>query len=190
MRFKIFRPLAVVLIFFAFLLTAQVQAADEIKIPEEITVSGPPLTSSPSILLLAVAPEFEKILGIKVKTVPTDILASQCLLAKIGKADLWNVHMGSGYRSLYGVEEYAVEKWGPQRIRIAWKGAQNNLSMMVKAKSDIKTMADLKGKKVGVYAGGEGYISACLAFANLTLDDVIVVPATGYTGALNMLLGK
>ena len=96
--------------------------------------------------------------------------------------------MGSGYRSLYGVEEYAVTKWGPQRIRLAWKGAQNNLSMMARAKSDIKTMADLKGRRVGVYAGGEGYISACLAFAGLTLDDVKVVPATGYTGALNMLL--
>jgi TRAP transporter TAXI family solute receptor len=188
MKSRFVYPLTVFLVIFSLFVTTQLQAADEIKIPKEITVSGPPVTSSPSILLLAVAPEFEKILGIKINIVPTDLLASQCLLAKIGKADVWTVHMGSGYRALYGVEEYAVEKWGPQRIRIAWKGAQNNLSMMAREKSDIKTMADLKGKKVGVYAGGEGYISACLAFADLTLDDVIVVPATGYSGALKLLL--
>ncbi len=188
MRSIFFRSLVTMFVFLILVPSTQASAADEIKIPQEIVVSGPPLTSSPAILMMAVAPEFENILGTKIKMIPTDILASQCLLAKIGKADLWSVHMGSGYRALYGVEEYAVEKWGPQKIRIAWKGAQNNLSMMARAKSDIKTIADLKGRKVGVYAGGEGYISACLAFANLTLDDVDVVPATGYTGALKMLL--
>lgn len=188
MRIAIFRSLLVLFVLCTSLLPDQVRAADGMDIPKEITVSGPPLTSSPAILLLGVAPEFEKILGTKIKMVPSDLLASQCLLAKIGKADIWNVHMGSGYRALYGVEEYATEQWGPQRIRIVWKGAQNNLSMMARADSDIEAMADLKGKKVGVYAGGEGYIGACLAFAGLTLDDVKVVPATGYTGALKMLL--
>lgn len=188
MRSRVSKPLFIFTVLLAVFISTQTPAADKMEIPKEIIVSGPPVTSSPSILLLAVAPEFEKILGTKIKTIPTDLLASQCLLAKIGKADVWNVHMGSGYRSFYGVEEYAVPKWGPQRIQLAWKGAQNNLSMMVRAKSDIKTIADLKGRKVGVYAGGEGYIGACLAFADLTLDDVKVVPATGYTGALKMLL--
>lgn len=188
MKTDLFRSLLVPLALSIAFITNPVLAADGMNIPKEITVSGPPLTSSPAILLLGVAPEFEKILGTKIKMVPTDLLASQCLLAKIGKADIWNVHMGSGYRALYGVEEYATEKWGPQRIRIVWKGAQNNLSMMTRADSGIKSMADLKGRKVGVYAGGEGYIGACLAFAGLTLDDVKVVPATGYTGALKMLL--
>lgn len=188
MKFRFLHPLLVLIVLFSFFLSTQAPAADKIEIPKEIVVSGPPITSSPAIMLLAVAPEFEKILGTKIKAIPTDLLASQCLLAKIGKADLWNVHIGSGYRSLYGVEEYAVKKWGPQRIRLAWKGAQNSLSMMVRAKSNIKSIADLKGRKVGVYAGGEGYIGACLAFAGLTLDDVKVVPATGYSGALKMLL--
>lgn len=188
MKCRFLHPSLIMIVLLLVPFSSQLLAADNLQIPKEIVVSGPPVTSSPSILLLAVAPEFEKILGTKIKTIPSDILASQCLLTKIGKADLWNVHLGSGYRALYGVEEYADIKWGPQRIRLAWKGAQNNLSMMVRAKSNIKSIADLKGRKVGVYAGGRGYISACLAFAGLTLDDVKVIPATGYTGALKMLL--
>jgi TRAP transporter TAXI family solute receptor len=185
MKSRLLQLLVISVAFVGFVSPVSTPAMD---IPKEIIVSGPPVTSSPSILLLAVAPEFGKTVGSKIKVIPTDLLASQCLLAKIGKADVWNVHLGSGYRAIYGVEEYAVKKWGPQRVRLAWKGAQNNLSMMVRAKSNIKTMADLRGRRVGVYAGGEGYISACLAFGNLTLKDVKVVPATGYTGALNMLL--
>ena len=108
MKFRFLHSLLILVVLFTFFLSTQAPAADKMKIPKEIVVSGPPVTSSPTIMLLAVAAEFEKILGTKINSIPTDLLASQCLLANIGKADLWNVHMGSGYRSLYGVEEYAV----------------------------------------------------------------------------------
>ena len=163
-------------------------AEPSIKIPAEITVSGPPVTSSPSILLLGVVPEYEALMGTKVKMIPTDLLSSQCLLCKIGKADLWNVHLGSGYRALFGVEEYCTYEWGPQRIRLSWAGAMNRLGMAARENSGIETIADLEGRKIAVYTGSEGFIGACLAFAGLTLDDVQVVPATGYTGALTMLV--
>jgi TRAP transporter TAXI family solute receptor len=70
---------------------------------------------------------------------------------------------------------------------MAWIGGPALLTMAVRGNSGINTIQDLKGKKIGVYAGSEGFISACLAFGNLTLDDVKVVPATGYAGALTQL---
>lgn len=66
-------------------------------------------------------------------------------------------------------------------------GGPQLLSLMVRAKSEINSMAELKGKKIAVYAGGEGFVSSCLAYGDLRLTDVIVVPATGYAGAITML---
>ena len=140
------------------------------------------------MVLLAVAPEYEKLMGTSIRIVPTELLQSQALLMRIGRADLWNVHLGSAYRAIFGTEEYCTPEWGPQPIRIVWKGSTNCLSLMTQANSGIKTMADLKGRKVAVYTGGGNYVAACLAFGGLTLDDVQVVPEAGYTGSLNSVL--
>jgi TRAP transporter TAXI family solute receptor len=161
--------------------------AEEMKYPSQIRASTATMLSATTIMMMAVAPEFEKIIGVKLRAVPSDLLASQCMAMKKGKADFWNVHLASSYRAAFGVEEYATPQWGPQKIRMAWKGGPTFLALGVRGKSDINTIQDLKGKKVGVYAGSEGFISAYLAFGGLTLDDVKVIPATGFGGALTQL---
>jgi len=162
-------------------------SAEEMKYPAQIRASTATMLSGTTIMMMAVAPQFEEIIGSKLRAVPSDLLASQCLAMKKGKADFWNVHLASSYRAVFGVEEYATPRWGPQKIRIAWKGGPTFLAMGVRANSGIKTIQDLKGKKVGVYAGSEGFISAYLAFGDLTLEDVKVIPATGFGGALTQL---
>jgi len=157
------------------------------KFPQEIGVATATMVSASTVMLMSMVPEFEKRLGTKLRAVPSDILLTQCLATKIGKAGFWNTTLGSAYRPAFGVEEYCVKDWGPQRIRMAWMGGPQLLSLMVRAKSNIQSMEDLRGKKIGVYAGGEGFVSACLAHGDLTLKDVKVVPATGYAGAITML---
>jgi hypothetical protein len=167
--------------------TVETVSLAEREFPPEISASTDTMLSGNTVMMMTLAPQFEVIIGSKLRAVPSGILQNECLAAKTGKADFWNVHMASAYRPAFGVEEYCVEAWGPQPIRIAWMGGPALLTMVVRETSDINTMADLKGQKIGVYAGAEGFVGACLAFANLTLDDVVVVPATGYTGAIGML---
>jgi len=161
--------------------------AEEMKYPSQIRASTATMLSATTIMMMAVAPQFEEIVGSKLRAVPSDLLASQCMAMKKNKADFWNVHLASSYRAVFGVEEYATPQWGPQKIRMAWKGGPTFLALGVRAKSGINTIQDLKGKKVGVYAGSEGFISAYLAFGDLTLEDVKVIPATGFGGALTQL---
>ena len=118
------------------------------KFPPEIRASTATMLSGTTIMMMAMAPQFEEILGSKLRAVPSDLLASQCLAMKKGKADFWNVHLGSSYRAVFGVEEYCTPRWGPQKIRMAWIGGPALLSMAVRANSGINTIQDLKGKTV------------------------------------------
>jgi hypothetical protein len=187
MKRNIFCALVVVLVLAVFGPASLVAAAD-MKFPAEFRASCGPLTTQNTIKLMATAPEFERILNIKLRAIPADTLLANYLGLKNGVCNLWNVHTASAYRAIYGVEEYCTAELGPQRVQFAYKGSPVRLSMVCRGDSEIKSLADLKGKKVAVYAGGEGFISACLAFANLTLNDVVRVPATGYAGALNMVV--
>jgi len=153
----------------------------------DLRASTSPLTTQNTIQLMAVGPEFERIANVKLRAVPTDTLFASFMGLKNNVTDFWCIHMGSAYRAIYGVEEYCFAEMGPQPLRIAWKGPPVRFSMAVKGDSDIKTIADLRGKRVGIYAGGDGYVGACLAFAGLTIQDVKKVPATGYMGAIEML---
>ena len=65
------------------------------------------------------------------------------------------------------------------------------MALGVKADSGIKTGADMKGKRIAFYptaAGRTRIVEAMLAFHGLTWDDMIKVPAAGFTQAQEALL--
>ena len=99
--------------------TVNTAVAAEMKFPREIRASTATMLSGTTIMMMAMAPQYEEIIGSKLRAVPSDLLASMCLAMKKGKADFWNVHLGSSYRAVFGVEEYCTPRWGPQRIRMA-----------------------------------------------------------------------
>lgn len=162
---------------------------EQYDFPENFYGSTSALTSTVTLVIAGVEPEFETILGSRVRFVNADLIMSQAVAIKERKAQFWNTHLGSAIRAIYGMEEFATEDWGgPQRIRMIWRGGPLMLTMIARETSGMTTVADLRGKKVAIYPGGEGFISACLAHAGLTLDDVEVVPTSGYNDALRALL--
>jgi TRAP transporter TAXI family solute receptor len=61
--------------------------------------------------------------------------------------------------------------------------------MAVRADSGIKTWADLKGKRVALPPGLFSLtVPALLAYGGLSLDDVVVVRAAGYTAGIKMVM--
>lgn len=167
----------------------EVVEGEEMTYPEVFHGSTSALTSSVTLVFAGVEPEFKEILGSDVRMINVDLIMSQAIAVKERRAQFWNTHLGSAIRAIYGMEEFASEEWGgPQRLRIIWRGGPTILSMIARADSGMTTVADLKGKKVAVYPGGEGFISACLAHAGLTLDDVEKVPTSAYNDALRAVL--
>lgn len=125
--------------------------------------------------------------GIKVKVVPAGTDKAKILPLKKGMMQL-SLFTGAGqYYALMGSGVFNADDWGPQPLRLVFACPQGAIAgMMVRGDSGIKTLADLKGRKVAIIPGSpasralhEGY----LAFAGLTLDDVKVVNVSSWGSA-------
>ena len=88
--------------------------------------------------------------------------------------------------------DFAAKQWGPQDIRVLM-GRPSPIGMATSRCEErgIKTMADLKGKKIG-YVKGNPSVNvkndAMLAFAGLTRDDVEAVWFGGWGQQLPAIL--
>jgi uncharacterized protein len=92
--------------------------------------------------------------------------------------------------SFEAIEEFSQQDWGPQDVRAIWAPI-SQFGFAVRADSDIKTIADLKGKKVPKVTGNASVNiknEAILAFGGLTWDDVDVVDITSYGGQGDALI--
>jgi TRAP transporter TAXI family solute receptor len=101
--------------------------------------------------------------------------------------------VGGAYLAQEGVFEFGAKDWGPQEVRLLLTcNGDNTLQMGVAADAGIKTIADLKGKRVVWTVGAPALnenITAQLAFAGLTWADVKKVEfpgnAQGWAGVMN-----
>ena len=125
--------------------------------------------------------------GIKVKVVPAGTDKAKVLPLKEGMMQL-SLFTGAGqYFPIMGLGVFADKDWGPQPLRSVFACPVGAIAgMMVRGDSGIKTLADLKGKRVILIPASpackalhEGY----LAFAGLTLDDVRVVKVSSWGAA-------
>ena len=125
--------------------------------------------------------------GIKVKVVPAGTDKSKILPLKKGMMQL-SLFTGAGqYYALMGLGDFAVKDWGPQPLRLVYACPEGSIAgMMVRKDSGIKTLADLKGKKVAMIPASpackalhEGY----LAFGGLSPEDVEIVPVSSWGAA-------
>jgi TRAP transporter TAXI family solute receptor len=83
-----------------------------------------------------------------------------------------------------GNEEFAQQDWGPQNVRAIWAPI-SQYGFAVREDSDIKTIADLKGKKIPKVTGNASVNiknEAMLSFGGLSWDDVEVIDITSYAG--------
>src|SRR4029077_5930165 len=78
-----------------------------------------------------------------------------------------------------GLFEFATKEWGPQPVQITLSSVDcNGLSLAVAGDTGVKTLADLKGKRVGFVVGSPALnqnAMAVMAFAGLTTKDVKIV---------------
>ena len=164
--------------------------APEVKegLPAVLTVACYGTGTSAYVELAALSPDFQEITGMRLRIDPTDLRQSQVAMIREKETDFTYIHLGSMWRAVFGTEEFSTRDWGPQRIRMLFQAGPVYTCMKSKKGSPIKTVADVKGKKVAVYPGSELFWNAYLSYANLSLDDCIVVPAGGFSAATKTFL--
>jgi len=115
--------------------------------------------------------------GIRVRSVPVGIGTSRILHVRLGKAD-FGVTIDGLFAS-EGVYDFASLDWGPQPLSMIYIPArQSAYSFAVAGNSGMKTISDVKGKRVGWLIGSpftQNMVRGSLAFGGLSLDDVELV---------------
>jgi len=162
---------------FIFALAAQALAAEKVLSCTTYSVGSTGYSTSMG-LFEAVA----QISGIKVKVVPAGTDKSKILPLKEKMMDLSLFTGGGQYFAVMGKGDFA--DWGPQPLRLIFGCPEGAIAgMMVRANSGIKTLADLKGKRVTLIPGSpacEGLHAGYLAFGGLTWKDVKIVQMSSW----------
>lgn len=127
--------------------------------------------------------------GVNLRVLPGKNDVSRTLPVREGQVQFSANGVGGSYLAQEGVFEFGARSWGPQPIRGLLLNSSDQVLTVVAAKdSGIKTVADLKGKRVAWVIGAPSLnqnITAILAFANLTWDDVQKVEFGGFGAAMD-----
>ena len=109
------------------------------------------------------------------------------------------VHFSAGgSEAIYaqeGVLNFASRIWGPQPIRVLMSNYSDSCSYTLVTATDanIKSVADIKGKRVTFVQGAPSLnnaMAALLSYANLTWDDVTRVEVGGYNASADAVVNN
>jgi TRAP transporter TAXI family solute receptor len=154
----------------------------EAKMPELIVWTTYDVGTSTYMQTACMADGVIKKTGLKLRILPSGNDFGRLIPVRSGTAHFSVMSGVSAYAGAYGLWDYGKYEWGPQPFRqilsvIDW---EQGISVAVSAGSNIKTLKDLKGKRV-TYVPGATSINVCmeatLAFAGLTWNDVVKIPA-------------
>jgi uncharacterized protein len=171
---------------------ARIEASQSSNLPKLVTITSYGTGTSGHIITSGLSEAISKFTPMDARVEPGagDIVRINPL--KDGTGEFALVTQATGYLCLLGQGDFGDAKWGPQPIRMVWLGPViSSMSPWVRGDSDIKSLADLKGKRVAKAAGASAYwfgVKGLLAYGGLTLDDVVQVPVAGYSKQFEGLL--
>jgi TRAP transporter TAXI family solute receptor len=153
-------------------------AVAQVKLPPTITMTAYDTGTSGFNITVALGKMMKDKYGSDVRVLPAGNDVARLQPLRVGRASI--SAMGAGvYFAQEGVFEFATREWGPQAVQITLSSVDcNGLSVAVAADTGAKTIADLKGKRIGFVVGSPALnqnVLAMLAFANLTAKDVRIV---------------
>ncbi len=150
--------------------------AESIKLPDPITWTAYDVGSGGYNQAVAIGNAIKNKLQVNLRVLPGKNDVSRTAPLRDGKVPFSANGVGGSYLAQEGVYEFGAKAWGPQPVRALLINSGDALLTIVTAKdANIKTMADLKGKRVAWVVGAPSLnqnITALLAFGNLTWNDV------------------
>ncbi len=173
---------------------ALAQAKPPIKLPETVAWTAYDVGSGGYNQAVAIGNALKNKLGVNLRVLPGKNDISRTLPVREGKVQFSANGVGGAYLAQEAVYEFGAKDWGPQPVRSLVLNNSDALLTIVTAKdANIKTMADLKGKRVAWVVGAPSLnqnITALLAFANLTWNDVKKVEFPGFGQAMDGIIAN
>lgn len=165
--------------------------ASAADLPKSVTWTAYGTTASGYAQSVAIGNALKEAYGTKMRVIPGKNDVSRMAPLRDGKAD----YCACGIAAFFGQEAaflFASAEWGPQPLRVVMTAVgANNLALATAKDAGIKTMADLKGKRVSFVRAGDALnwnAAANMAFGGLTWDDVEKVEVSGFKASVDAII--
>lgn len=166
-------------------------AAHAAELPEQTTWSAHGETSSGYAQSVAIGRMLKRYYGTRLRVLTGKDDTTRLAYLRDEEADYCACTIAS-YFSQEGVFIFADKDWGPQPVRLLMTNFGSvGLSLATAANAGIKTIADLKGKRVAWIKNAPAWnwnVSAYLAFAGLTWRDVAKVEVSSLKHLFDALI--
>lgn len=177
----------------ALALAAGTASAEDVKFPDTLAMTAYPTGSQGYTQMVSIGNLLRNEYGTSLRILPGKNDVSRMTPMRIGRVPLCACGIASYFAS-EGVLMFADPTWGPQKVRVITTSiAKFGLGLAVAGDIDVKTPADLKGKRV-TYVRGDAALNkgteAYLAFGGLTWDDVERVTVPGYDRAFGSIIAN
>lgn len=143
------------------------------KLPDQSVWTSYDLGSSGYIEASGIADAIMKEHPMKVRIMPSGTSIGRMLPMKVGRATFGYL-ANELYFAAEGSEDFAAQNWGPQDVRVVLARPAGN-GLAVAKDTGVKTIADLRGKRIGFVKGNPSVNVkniAQLAFGGLTIKDI------------------
>lgn len=175
-------------------LAAAQAAAAEAKLPATLAWSAYDVGSGGYNQSVGIGNALKQKYNVSLRVLPGKNDVSRNLPLRNGQVQFSANGVGGAYLAQEGVFDFGVQEWGPQPVRGLLLNTSDQLLTILAAKdSGIKTVADLKGKRVAWVIGAPSLnqnITAIMAFANLTWNDVQKVEFGGFGAAMDGIVNN
>ena len=173
----------------AFVASAAVAQSNDIGLPSTLAWSAYGVGSGGYNQSVAIGNAFKQKYGVNLRVLPGKNDVSRTLPLREGKVQFSANGVGGSYMAQEGFYDFGTESWGPQPVRaLMLNNSDQVLTAVAAGDAGVNTPADMKGKKVAWVIGAPALnqnITAILAFANLTWDDVEKVEFGGFGASLD-----
>ncbi len=172
-------------------LTSPKAIAQDIKLPPSMVWSAYDLGSSGYAEASGIANALQTKFKTRIRIVPAGTSIGRLLPMLTGKVQ-YGFLANEAFFAAEGTYDFGVQSWGPQDLRVVL-GRPSSVGFAVAKDTGVKTMADLKGKRVG-YVKGNPSVNvkndAYLAFGGLTRKDVEVVWFGSYNAMKDAIIAN
>ena len=131
--------------------------------------------------------------GVNLRVLPAKNDVSRLLPLLKGRVQ-FSANGVSTYFAQEGIYQFAAKNWGPLKVRIVMtSNGESNQSLGVAADQNIRSFADLRGKRVPYVRGAPAVnvpTEAFLACGGLSWSDVVRVNFPGYNAMWNGLVNN
>ena len=168
---------------------SSIASAAAVDLPDNMIWSCYDVGSSGYVQASAVANAFLKQYNKRVRLIPSGTSIGRIIPLTTGKASVGFLANEAFFAS-EGSYDFAAYSWGPQDLR-AILGRPTSFPLITTKDSGIKKVEDVKGRKVSWVVGNPSLnikMTAILAFAGLTWNDVEKVTFPGYADSLKALI--